>query len=148
MSGNVAVKQAEMTLTAQRITVAYTGEVVGGNPQVSQLDAGGVTVVRPAQTARSRYCRLRPQPPPHHHGRQRPADAGPHRPGERRAADDRPRYRPRDDRRIGRIGRRPAGQCGAGPRGRVTGTFSVPDRRFRTSPGANLMHKSCQASPS
>ena len=56
LSGNVAVKQAEMTLNAARMTVAYTGEVVGGNPQVSRLDAsGGVTVRRPDQVARSQY---------------------------------------------------------------------------------------------
>lgn len=57
LSGNVAVRQAEMTLAAQRMTVAYTGQVIGGNPQVSRLDAsGGVTVRRPDQTARSRYA--------------------------------------------------------------------------------------------
>jgi len=55
--GSVSVKQAEMTLNAARMTVAYTGEVVGGNPQVSRLDAsGGVTVRRPGQTARSQYA--------------------------------------------------------------------------------------------
>ena len=57
LAGNVAVKQAEMTLNAARMTVAYTGEVVGGNPQVSRLDAsGGVTVRRPDQTARGQYA--------------------------------------------------------------------------------------------
>ncbi len=57
LSGNVAVRQAEMTLTAARMTVAYTGEVVDGSPQVSRLDAsGGVTVTRPDQTARSQYA--------------------------------------------------------------------------------------------
>jgi lipopolysaccharide export system protein LptA len=57
LSGNVSVKQAEMTLNSARMTVAYTGEVVGGNPQVSRLDAsGGVTVKRPDQTARSQYA--------------------------------------------------------------------------------------------
>jgi len=57
LAGNVVVKQAEMTLNAARMTVAYTGEVVGGNPQVSRLDAsGGVTVRRPSQTARSQYA--------------------------------------------------------------------------------------------
>jgi lipopolysaccharide export system protein LptA len=56
LAGNVSVRQAEMTLNAQRMTVAYTGQVVDGSPQVSRLDAsGGVTVVRPDQTARSRY---------------------------------------------------------------------------------------------
>jgi lipopolysaccharide export system protein LptA len=56
LSGNVKVRQGEMTLTAQRMTVAYTGQVIGGNPQVSRLDAsGGVTVVRPQQAARSQF---------------------------------------------------------------------------------------------
>jgi lipopolysaccharide export system protein LptA len=56
LTGNVAVKQAEMTLNAARMTVAYTGEVVGGNPQVSRLDASGnVTVRRPDQSARGDY---------------------------------------------------------------------------------------------
>jgi lipopolysaccharide export system protein LptA len=53
----VSVRQAEMTLNAARMTVAYTGQVVGGNPQVSRLDAsGGVTVKRPDQTAKSSYA--------------------------------------------------------------------------------------------
>ncbi|MDQ2891700.1 MAG: LptA/OstA family protein [Pseudomonadota bacterium] len=57
LSGSVAVKQAEMTLNAARMTVSYTGQVVGGNPQVSRLDAaGGVVVHRPDQTARSQYA--------------------------------------------------------------------------------------------
>ena len=57
LSGDVNVRQAEMTLTAARMTVSYTGQVVGGSPQVSRLDAsGGVTVVRPDQRARSQYA--------------------------------------------------------------------------------------------
>ena len=56
LAGNVTVRQAEMTLTAQRMTVNYTGQVENGNPQVSRLDAsGGVTVTRPDQTARSQF---------------------------------------------------------------------------------------------
>lgn len=56
LSGNVRVTQAEMTLTAARITVAYTGKVTDGSPQVSRLDAsGGVTVTRPDQKARGQY---------------------------------------------------------------------------------------------
>ena len=56
LTGNVTVKQAEMTLNAQRMTVAYTGQVVDGSPQVSRLDAaGGVIVTRPDQTARGQY---------------------------------------------------------------------------------------------
>ena len=57
LSGAVNVRQAEMTLTAARMTVAYTGQVVNGSPQVSRLDAsGGVTVTRPDQKARSQYA--------------------------------------------------------------------------------------------
>ena len=57
LAGNVSVKQAEMTLNSARMTVNYTGKVVGGNPEVSRLDAaGGVTVRRPDQTAKSQYA--------------------------------------------------------------------------------------------
>lgn len=57
LSGAVNVRQAEMTLTAARMTVAYTGQVMNGSPQVSRLDAsGGVTVSRPDQKARSQYA--------------------------------------------------------------------------------------------
>ncbi|MEG3176443.1 LptA/OstA family protein [Sphingomonas sp. RB3P16] len=57
LSGSVVVKQTEMTLNAARMTVAYTGQVVDGSPQVSRLDAsGGVTVTRPDQTARSNFA--------------------------------------------------------------------------------------------
>lgn len=57
LSGSVLVKQAEMTLNAARMTVAYTGQVVDGSPQVSRLDAsGGVSVSRPDQSARSQFA--------------------------------------------------------------------------------------------
>ena len=57
LTGSVAVTQAEMKLNAARMTVAYTGQVIGGAPQVSRLDAsGGVTVRRPDQTAKSSYA--------------------------------------------------------------------------------------------
>jgi lipopolysaccharide export system protein LptA len=57
LTGNVKITQAEMTLTAARMTVAYTGQITNGSPQVSRLDAaGGVTVARPEQTARSQYA--------------------------------------------------------------------------------------------
>ncbi|WP_029727498.1 LptA/OstA family protein [Sphingomonas sp. UNC305MFCol5.2] len=57
LTGNVKITQAEMTLTAARMTVAYTGQITNGSPQVSRLDAsGGVTVSRPDQTARSQYA--------------------------------------------------------------------------------------------
>ncbi|MDO7841451.1 LptA/OstA family protein [Sphingomonas immobilis] len=57
LTGSVSVRQAEMTLNAARMTVAYTGQVVNGAPQVSRLDAaGGVTVTQPDKTARSQYA--------------------------------------------------------------------------------------------
>jgi len=56
LSGNVRITQAEMTLTAARVTVAYTGKVTSGSPQASRIDAsGGVTVTRPDQKARGQY---------------------------------------------------------------------------------------------
>lgn len=58
LSGNVSVQQAEMTLTAARMTIAYTGELVSGaKPEAQRVDAaGGVTVRRPDQVARSQYA--------------------------------------------------------------------------------------------
>ncbi|MEG3087583.1 LptA/OstA family protein [Sphingomonas sp. PB4P5] len=57
LAGSVTVRQAEMTLRAARMTVAYTGQVVDGSPQVSRLDAsGGVVVTRPDQTARGQFA--------------------------------------------------------------------------------------------
>ncbi|MBO9714222.1 LptA/OstA family protein [Sphingomonas sp.] len=57
LTGNVKIVQAEMTLTADRVTVSYTGNLQQGSPDVSRLDAaGGVTVVRPEQSARSQYA--------------------------------------------------------------------------------------------
>jgi len=57
LSGGVTLKQAEMTLQANRMTVSYTGQVLNGSPQVSRFDAaGGVTVARPNQTARGQYA--------------------------------------------------------------------------------------------
>lgn len=57
LTGNVRISQAEMTLNAARVTVSYTGEITGGSPEVSRLDAaGGVTVVRPDQSARSQFA--------------------------------------------------------------------------------------------
>jgi len=57
LSGNVQVKQAELTLSAARMTVAYTGQIADGAPEASRLDAvGGVVVTRPDQRARSDYA--------------------------------------------------------------------------------------------
>lgn len=52
-SGNVIVKQAELTLETQRLTVAYSN--VGGL-QADRLDASGGVVVRsPSETARGDF---------------------------------------------------------------------------------------------
>jgi len=57
LSGGVRIKQAEMTLTGARVTLAYTGQITDGSPEVSRLDAsGGVTVTRPDQSATGQYA--------------------------------------------------------------------------------------------
>jgi lipopolysaccharide export system protein LptA len=57
LSGDVRIRQGEMTLTAPRVTVSYTGQITDGSPEVSRMDAaGGVTVTRPDQSARSQYA--------------------------------------------------------------------------------------------
>jgi lipopolysaccharide export system protein LptA len=49
-SGNVVVRQGDLTLTAPRITVAYSN---GGGIQIRRVDAsGGVVVKSPSETAR------------------------------------------------------------------------------------------------
>ena len=56
-SGNVVVKQAEMTMTAARLTVAYSRnksdrDSTTGKVQIERLDAsGGVTVTSPSERA-------------------------------------------------------------------------------------------------
>ncbi len=53
-SGNVQVKQASLTLNAARLTVAYSD---AGGIQIQRLDAsGGVTVRSPSETARGQYA--------------------------------------------------------------------------------------------
>ena len=130
LSGNVSVKQAEMTLNAQRMTVAYTGEVVGGNPQVSRLDAsGGVTVRRPAQTARSQYAiydlnrRLITMV-----GNVQLTQGGSNTVNGGRLTINLDTGRATIDGSAVAGGARP-GNVVESPRGRVTGTFSVPDRK-------------------
>ena len=52
-AGNVHVKQASMTLDTERLTVAYSS---GGGVQIRRLDAsGGVTVRSPSETARGNF---------------------------------------------------------------------------------------------
>lgn len=57
LAGSVVLRQAELTLNAARVTIAYSGQVVGGqSPQATRVDAaGGVLVQRPDQTARAQY---------------------------------------------------------------------------------------------
>ena len=53
-SGNVVVRQAELTLTAGRLTVAYSS---AGGIEIQRLDAsGGVTVRSPSETARGQFA--------------------------------------------------------------------------------------------
>ena len=53
-SGNVEVRQAELTLNAARLTVAYSD---AGGIQIQRLDAsGGVTVRSPSETARGQFA--------------------------------------------------------------------------------------------
>jgi lipopolysaccharide export system protein LptA len=53
-SGNVVVKQAELTMNAARVTVAYANS---GNVQIQRVDAsGGVIVTSPSETARGKFA--------------------------------------------------------------------------------------------
>ena len=56
-TGNVRVVQAEMTLDAPRLTVAYSNSKGGGgSPQIQRLDASGGVVVRsPTETAKGDF---------------------------------------------------------------------------------------------
>ena len=52
-SGNVRVKQAELTLDTQRLTLSYSS---GGGVEIKRLDASGGVVVRsPSETARGNF---------------------------------------------------------------------------------------------
>jgi lipopolysaccharide export system protein LptA len=54
-SGNVVVRQANMTLTASRLTVAYAR--ADGGVSIERLDAsGGVSVKSPSETARGDFA--------------------------------------------------------------------------------------------
>ena len=53
-SGNVVARQAELTLAAPRLTVAYSS---GGGIEIERIDAsGGVTVRSPSETATGQYA--------------------------------------------------------------------------------------------
>jgi lipopolysaccharide export system protein LptA len=52
-AGNVHVKQADLTMDAERVTVAYSTE---GGVQINRIDAaGGVLVRSPSETARGAF---------------------------------------------------------------------------------------------
>lgn len=56
-TGRAIFKQATMTLNADRVTIAYTGQITDGSPQATRVDAtGDVVLTRPDQTARSRFA--------------------------------------------------------------------------------------------
>ncbi len=56
LTGNVVIRQAEMTLTASRVILTYSGKVTDGNPELLRADAtGNVVVTRPNQTAKAQY---------------------------------------------------------------------------------------------
>jgi lipopolysaccharide export system protein LptA len=55
-SGNVHVKQSDLTLQSQRLTVAYAGGA-GSGTQIQRLDAaGGVTVTSPTERATGNFA--------------------------------------------------------------------------------------------
>jgi lipopolysaccharide export system protein LptA len=57
LSGNVRVTQGDLALSTMRMTVSYTGAIQAGKPTVSRLDAsGGVTVKSADQTARGSFA--------------------------------------------------------------------------------------------
>ncbi len=57
LTGDVVIKQAEMTLRAARVNVIFSGSVLNGSPEATRVDAaGGVSVTRPDQRATSNYA--------------------------------------------------------------------------------------------
>lgn len=57
LTGNVNIRQGDLTLTAARMTIAYTGTVSGGRPDINRLDAaGGVTVRSPSENASGEFA--------------------------------------------------------------------------------------------
>jgi lipopolysaccharide export system protein LptA len=57
LTGNVNVTQGSLSLSAARLTVAYTGGITEGRPDVNRLDAAGGVVVRsPSETARGAFA--------------------------------------------------------------------------------------------
>lgn len=56
-SGNVRVKQTDLTLQSARLTVAYAGGAGSGGTQIQRLDAaGGVIVTSPTERATGNFA--------------------------------------------------------------------------------------------
>jgi len=56
-TGGAVFRQSTMTLNADRVVIAYTGQITDGAPQATRIDAtGNVTLTRPDQTAKSRFA--------------------------------------------------------------------------------------------
>lgn len=57
LTGNVNIRQGDLTLTAARMTIAYTGTATGGHPDINRVDAaGGVTVHSPSESASGAFA--------------------------------------------------------------------------------------------
>jgi len=57
LSGNVRITQGNLSLDAARMTVAYTGAITNGTPDIQRLDASGGVVVRStSETARGAFA--------------------------------------------------------------------------------------------
>lgn len=56
-TGGAVFRQSTMTLTADRVVIAYSGQITDGAPQATRIDAtGNVVLTRPDQTAKSRFA--------------------------------------------------------------------------------------------
>jgi lipopolysaccharide export system protein LptA len=132
LSGDVVIKQGDMTLRAARVTIAYTGSAVGGTtPQATRVDAsGGVTVTRPSQTARSSYA-------VYDVDRRVITMIGNvtlQQAGSNTANAAGPRLTINLDTSRATFGGAPSGPSTQNSGGRVTGRFSVPKRDSSTAP--------------
>lgn len=57
LTGNVMVRQGNLSLASPRMTALYVPARSGGDPQLQRLDAsGGVTLTSPSETARSSFA--------------------------------------------------------------------------------------------
>lgn len=57
LTGNVRIRQGDLGLDSQRVTIAYKGAGAGADPEIQRLDASGnVVLTRPGETARSQFA--------------------------------------------------------------------------------------------